>query len=162
MPFVSLTAYINPGKKASQRRPRLSTTLLEVLRRGVRMSLPGQTLLPPYSSSQKETEAPHPGTPGGCPPYLDETPAVQGGVGAARHLRRQPQRAVAVAQPPAAPQAAHLGAAPCRRHRQQQREDGGAAHGRWGWRWGNGDGARPPGHVGAKPGAAPRAPPAGR
>lgn len=98
------------------------------------------------------------GAPGGCPPYLDEAPAVQGGVHAARHLRREPHRAVAVAQPPAAPQAAHLGAAPRRRqqHRHRQQEDGGTAHGR------RGDGAGPPGHVGARPGAAPRAPPAGR
>lgn len=70
-------------------------------------------------------------------PYLDEAPAVQGGMHATRHLPLERQRAVPVAQLPATPQAVHLGAArgrPPRRHQQQQQQlqHGGATHGRCG------------------------------
>lgn len=53
-------------------------------------------------------------------PYLDEALAEQRGVNAARHLRSERHRAVPAAEPPAPPQAAHLGAARGHRQRQQQ------------------------------------------
>lgn len=53
-------------------------------------------------------------------PYLDEAPAEQRGVNAARHLRSERHRAVPAAEPPAPPQAAHLRAARGHRQRHQQ------------------------------------------
>lgn len=102
----------------------------------------------------------------GCLPYLDEAPAVQGGVHAARHLPSQHHRAVPVAQPPAPPQAVHLraartrGASPARRRHQQQQQQqqqgGCSAHG--GARLPHRRPAWPPAGASGRPGGPPPRP----